>query len=203
MTAEESNIRARVEESRAATEAIRRRKDREGADERLAKIRETRERADEVLAAGRDVPEFGAREPLPFSGTIPVVGYAGFEVKDSGARQEFSSGMVRDTTEGKVDYTLALDGPMFERYAEHLTKGAVKYSPRNWMQAEGQEELDRFRQSALRHFLQWYWGNVDEDHASAVFFNINGAEYVNDKMADEALAARTESCVCRGECGSC
>jgi hypothetical protein len=34
-----------------------------------------------------------------------------FEVKDSGARQEFESGMVRDTTEGKTDYTRILDGP--------------------------------------------------------------------------------------------
>jgi hypothetical protein len=90
--------------------------------------------------------------------------------------------MVRDTTEGKTDFSLVLDGPMFKRWAVHLTKGAVKYAKRNWMKARGQAELDRFRESALRHFLQWYDGETDEDHASAVFFNINGAEYVKEQM---------------------
>lgn len=106
----------------------------------------------------------------------------GFIIKDSGTREQFSSGMVRDTAADKVDYSLALDGPMFQRLAEHLTKGAKKYAKRNWMQAVGQEELDRFKESALRHFLQWFKGDVDEDHAAAVLFNINGAEYVKGRM---------------------
>lgn len=101
-----------------------------------------------------------------------------FVVKDSGAREQYESGMVRDTAEGKADYTLILDGPMLDRWAEHMTKGAVKYAPRNWMRAEGDAELERFKQSALRHLLQWLRGDIDEDHAAAVIFNINGAEYV-------------------------
>jgi hypothetical protein len=105
-----------------------------------------------------------------------------FVIKDSGERAQFSSGMVRDITEGKTDYSLVLDGPMFVRWAIHMTKGAIKYAKRNWMKAEGEEELARFRESALRHFLQWYQGDTDEDHASAVFFNINGAEYVKGKL---------------------
>jgi hypothetical protein len=103
-----------------------------------------------------------------------------FDVKDSGKRMEFDSGMVRDVDEGKVRYDLVLDGPMFVRWATHLTKGAVKYEARNWMKATGEAERDRFRQSAVRHFIQWFLGDTDEDHASAVFFNINGAEYVGD-----------------------
>jgi len=101
-----------------------------------------------------------------------------FTVKDSGQRASFESGMVRDVEEGKTDYTLVLDGPMFDRWAVHLTKGAQKYEARNWMKATDSAELARFKRSALRHFLQWFRGDVDEDHASAVFFNINGAEYV-------------------------
>jgi len=104
-----------------------------------------------------------------------------FDIKDSGRRQAFSSGMVRDVADGKIDYTLVFDGPMFERWAEHLDKGAKKYDKRNWMLAAGDEERERFRESALRHFLQWFRGETDEDHAAAVFFNINGAEYVKDK----------------------
>lgn len=104
-----------------------------------------------------------------------------FVVKDSGRREEFEGGMVRDTTEGKFDPTLILDGPMLERWIEHLSKGAAKYTKRNWMLAAGEVEHDRFRESAFRHFLQWMRGDRDEDHASAVFFNINGAEYVREK----------------------
>lgn len=105
-----------------------------------------------------------------------------FQVKDSGKRQQFESGMVRDVTEGKTDFSLILDGPMFDRWAIHLTKGAQKYSKRNWMLAAGAGEYERFKESALRHFLQWYRGETDEDHAAAVMFNINGAEYVKEKL---------------------
>src|SRR5688572_15707292 len=106
-----------------------------------------------------------------------------FTVKDSGKREQFSSGMARDVTEGKIDYILSMDGTMFERWAQHMTKGAVKYSKRNWLKAAGEIELARFRESALRHFIQWYRGEDSEDHASAVFFNINGAEYVKGKCS--------------------
>ena len=101
-----------------------------------------------------------------------------YVVKDSGKREEFESGMVRDTATGKTDYLLVRDGPMYERWAEHLRKGAEKYAKRNWMQANGAAELERFRESAVRHMEAWLRGETDEDHAAAVFFNINGAEYV-------------------------
>lgn len=107
-------------------------------------------------------------------------------VKDSGARTQFASGMVRDTAEGKVDYLLVRDGPMFKRWAEHLTKGAVKYSKRNWLLAAGEPELARFQESAARHFEQWLAGDMDEDHAAAVFFGINGACYVQDQLIKKA-----------------
>lgn len=115
-----------------------------------------------------------------------------FVVKDSGERQEFASGMVRDVTEGKTDFGLVLDGPMFWRWAVHLTKGAVKYAKRNWMLASGDAERDRFKESALRHFLQWYKGDTDEDHAAAVLFNINGYEYVKEQQEQELLASYDE-----------
>jgi hypothetical protein len=53
------------------------------------------------------------------------------------------------------------------------------------MLASGLAEYDRFRESAFRHFMLWYLGHVDEDHAAAVFFNINGAEYVLRGMKDD------------------
>jgi len=114
-------------------------------------------------------------------------------IKDSGERVQMA-GMVRDTTKGKIRYDLVVgDGPMFKRWAQHLTDGAVKYAARNWMGAKSQEELERFRESALRHFIQWYTGELDEDHAAAVFFNINGAEYVKNRIPTTLPTNRTGS----------
>ncbi len=107
----------------------------------------------------------------------------GYVVKDSGQRQHFASGMQRDIADDKIDYSLAFDGPMFERLAAHLTKGARKYAARNWMQACGEEEMNRFKQSAIRHFYQWVRGDQDEDHAAAVYFNINEVEFINRREA--------------------
>lgn len=108
---------------------------------------------------------------------------AGFVVKDSGQRQEYPSGMRRDTQEGKTNYLLLRDGPMLRRWAEHMTKGAAKYGSRNWQLACSEEELERFRSSAARHFEQWLAGERDEDHAAAVMFGLNAAEYVRGRLA--------------------
>lgn len=108
-----------------------------------------------------------------------------FVTKDSGERKEFASGMKRDVTTGKTLWHLVASGSMLRRWAELLTRGAIKYDADNWMKANGEEELKRFRESAFRHFMQWYNGDTDEDHGAAVFFNINGAEYVKDKLKGE------------------
>lgn len=116
-----------------------------------------------------------------------------FEIKDSGKRATFDSGMVRDVTDDKTNYSLIADGPMLKRWAQHLTNGAKKYAARNWMKANGQAEHDRFRESAFRHFMQWYHGDKDEDHASAVYFNINGAEYVKGQASARSEEPRRSS----------
>jgi hypothetical protein len=103
-----------------------------------------------------------------------------FTIKDSGERQVFSTGMQRDS-QRKIRYDL-IYMPMLTRWAEHMTKGAEKYSPRNWEKAETEEELERFRASAFRHFIQWFNGESEEDHASACWFNICGAEMVMEKL---------------------
>lgn len=104
-----------------------------------------------------------------------------FKIKDSGERVEFPGGMVRDVTDGKTDWSLVADGPMLQRWAEHLTRGAGKYGRGNWLLASGDAEYQRARESAFRHFMQWWYGETDEDHAAAVVFNINQAEYIKDR----------------------
>ena len=109
-----------------------------------------------------------------------------FVVKDSGERVEYPTGMRRDTNEGKPRYDLVVPETMKEnmlkRWAVHMAKGAVKYGDRNWELASTPEELNRFKESAFRHFMQWLQGETDEDHASGVYFNIQCAEYVKERL---------------------
>lgn len=117
----------------------------------------------------------------------------GFVTKDSGARQEYPTGMRRDVQTGKPRYDLVIPKKMkhnmFQRWAELMGRGAEKYGDRNWELARTQEEYDRFMESAFRHFMQWYSGEADEDHAAAVFFNIQCAEYVKERTATEVIVA--------------
>ena len=106
---------------------------------------------------------------------------------DSGKRQNYDSGMRRDTQEGKPDFSLLLtdlpyDEQLITRWAGLMTRGAEKYGRRNWQLANSEEELDRFKSSAFRHFMQWVTGQDDEDHAAAVLFNIQAYEYVKSKV---------------------
>jgi hypothetical protein len=111
-----------------------------------------------------------------------------FVTKDSGARQEYDSGMVRDLEANKPRFDLmfpegvSYEEHMLTRYAALLARGAAKYGDRNWEKAEGQEELARARSSAFRHFVQWLCGEDDEDHAAAVMFNLTMAEYVRKRL---------------------
>jgi len=106
-----------------------------------------------------------------------------FTTKDSGAREQFDTGMHRDTSMGKIRYDLMYI-PMLKRYAALMTRGAEKYGEDNWKLAKTHKELKRFKESAFRHFMQWYLGEVDEDHASAVWFNIAGAEYTKKRIEE-------------------
>lgn len=55
-------------------------------------------------------------------------------------------------------------------------------SSRNWEKANSKEELDRFKASAFRHFMQWMSNEEDEDHAAAVLFNINAYETIKERI---------------------
>lgn len=107
--------------------------------------------------------------------------------KDSGKREEFSTGMVRDTQDGKPRYDL-IDRPFLRRWAELMARGAEKYGPNNWRKAETQEELDRFEASMLRHVFQYLEGDRSEDHGAAIVFNIAAAEMVRAKLLQKTQA---------------
>lgn len=95
--------------------------------------------------------------------------------------------LIADVEFAKAELGLRPATPLIVRWAELMGRGAIKYGERNWEKARTQEELNRFRASASRHFLQWFYGmNPEEDHAAAVCFNIAGAEYVAERMAEAA-----------------
>jgi hypothetical protein len=90
-----------------------------------------------------------------------------FTIKDSGQREEFSTGSRRDTEESKLDHTLhqfeALD-----RDAAHMMKGAGKYGRHNWAKGQSMARADR---SMVRHLIAYLKGERDEDHLAALRFN--------------------------------
>ena len=108
-------------------------------------------------------------------------GMSEFITKDSGAREEFTSGMVRDTQKGKARFDLIYK-PLLWRWAELMARGAEKYGANNWMRASGEDELKRFEASAERHLQQYLRGDTDEDHAAAVMFNLGGIDYVRSRL---------------------
>ena len=90
------------------------------------------------------------------------------KVKDSGKRQSFDTGSVRDTADGKPRYDLVTPIGLY-RLAMHYTNGAKKYGDRNW---EKGQPLSRYLESAYRHLQKLLVGLEDEDHASAVAWNV-------------------------------
>lgn len=90
------------------------------------------------------------------------------KVKDSGERQEFSTGSRRDTSTGKGRFDLIPPYAM-HRLARHYENGAAKYGDRNW---EKGQPLARYLDSATRHLNRALMGLQDEDHFMAAVWNI-------------------------------
>lgn len=116
---------------------------------------------------------------------------ADFITKDSGDRAQYASGMQRDSNAGKAKFHLLFpkevpyESQFMTRVADLMARGAQKYSARNWELAAGGDELERFRESAARHLVQWLSGETDEDHSAAVVFNLMAAETLLFKMSQE------------------
>ena len=92
----------------------------------------------------------------------------GVILKDSGARQEFSTGSRRDTRDGKGRYDL-LQTRALHLVARQLEEGAKKYGERNW---EKGQPLSRYTDSAMRHTMLHMQGRKDERHDVAAAWNL-------------------------------
>ncbi len=89
------------------------------------------------------------------------------EMQDSGQRETFSTGAVRDTAEGKPRPDLFSPFAM-ERIGKWLEQGARKYEPRNWEKGMGYE---RVASSLHRHLMKYMQHDTSEDHLAAIAVN--------------------------------
>jgi hypothetical protein len=101
-----------------------------------------------------------------------------FVTKDSGERQAWSTGSVRDTATGKGRFDLIPTEPL-RRLAKLYERGAVKYGERNW---EKGQPLMRYIDSAMRHLNCLIAGEPTEDHATAVVWNMFAFMYTQTKV---------------------
>jgi len=103
-------------------------------------------------------------EPVP----SPSDHASKYTLKDSGERETFESGMVRDTRVGKGRFDL-ISPIALRRLALIYEAGAIKYDSRNW---EKGAPISRFIDSALRHINQFKEGKRDEDHIAQACWNL-------------------------------
>lgn len=105
---------------------------------------------------------------------------------DSGARESFATGMVREpnlsrgrydliTPVGLLNTMLNMTNPnnltslVLKRLAIHYERGAMKYADRNW---EKGGPLSRHLNSAFRHLNNVLEGDTSEDHYAACIWNL-------------------------------
>jgi hypothetical protein len=86
---------------------------------------------------------------------------------DSGKRQGFNSGAVRDTAENKPRPDL-ISPFADQRVGAHMAAGAEKYAERNW---EKGIPISRCVASMRRHIMEFQMGLRNEDHLAAIICN--------------------------------
>ena len=104
------------------------------------------------------------------------------QMKDSGKRQIFGKGAVRDLGDEKGAYDLITPIGL-KRVALVYEKGAKKYDPRNW---ENGIPVGRILQSAIRHLYQYIEGYRDEDHLGHAAWNCLAAIHI-EEMVERGL----------------
>jgi len=104
-------------------------------------------------------------------------------LKDSGTREKFDTGAVRDSRTGKGRFDL-LPFEGLQRVAQTFEDGCNKYGERNWEQGM---PVARFIDSALRHTHQYLAGYKDEDHLSQACWNLLCALTIEERAENGRL----------------
>jgi len=115
-----------------------------------------------------------------------IISIMDYTTKNSGDNLTSASWMVRENKAGKPRYDLI---PLWQlkKLAELYARWAEIYWDRNWEKWAG-KDLDMFKQSAFRHFIQWQNWENDEDHWSAVIWNIMWYEHCKTKFNVSGIA---------------
>lgn len=78
---------------------------------------------------------------------------------------------VREDKSTKPDYTL-IPIEVLDRIESRLAYGVQKYGKRDdWKEELKERGIHRYKQSLLRHTLQYIDGQTDEDHLGAILAN--------------------------------
>lgn len=105
------------------------------------------------------------------------------KIEDSGLRQSFSTGSVRDLRNGKGRYDL-ISAAFLKRLARHYELGAEKYGDRNW---EKGQPVSRYLDSAMRHLVRYLDGERGEDHLTAAAWNLAAAIHTQEMIRRGSL----------------
>jgi len=110
-----------------------------------------------------------------------------YSIKDSGERQKFETGAVRDVNTEKGDYSL-LPPRALALVAKHFQLGAKKYSKANWRKGI---PLSRYLDSGLRHAFKHLNGDTDERHDISCVWNflclLETQEMINEGKLPSSL----------------
>lgn len=115
--------------------------------------------------------------------------------KDSGRREEFSTGAVRDDGGQKTRYDLIPVGPL-KRLADLYARGAQKYGEGNF---ERGMPFTRVYASLLRHIFAWALGDREEDHLAACVWNAMALMFYEDQIASGGLPDGLNDMPCKGK----
>lgn len=141
----------------------------------IEEVKAYRERAERTIHSGsRSDP------PIVFGKTVEEVKFDRFPgdlagIKDSGVKEEFSTGSVRDKQAGKGAFHLVPTWVVW-LVSRVYEGGAIKYQPRNW---EKGQPLSQYIKSAENHLAKLKMGMRDEPHASQVVWNMLGYIYTS------------------------
>jgi hypothetical protein len=99
--------------------------------------------------------------------------------------RKFDTGGVRDSEDGKEDYIETISWTALKRYAKYMTGKKSLYGEGNFKKGL---PIDAYERSAARHWQKYMVnkhenGNEepDQDHLSAILFNIFGIMHEEEK----------------------
>ena len=102
-----------------------------------------------------------------------------FETKNSWNNITFDGWTKRENKEDKIMYHL-IPRCQLKRLAAAYTRWAKIYWDRN-RETWNMEYAEKCKESAFRHFMQWIDWEIDEDHSSALVWNVFAYEFLKKK----------------------